>query len=178
MHQQRVLKSIITFDAEADMKTHVSVLTFSTSDHTSQQSTFLIGNQQPSHLSLTRSVWKRKVYVQAALLCYKIKVEKAAAWLEEIRRMHLLWAITASYPFGLHRTHSVLHLITLAKPTKINTEQSLLYPLAVSATVYREMFSFCFMIFFHKDWKTSEEFVLSWSWKESLWWIKASLVAP
>lgn len=68
----------------------------------------------------------------------------------EIRRMHLLWAITASYPFGLHRTHSVLHLITLAKTTKIDTEQSLLYPLAVSATVYREMFSFCFMIFFIK----------------------------
>lgn len=33
MHQQKVLETTITFDAESDMKIHVSVLTFSINDH-------------------------------------------------------------------------------------------------------------------------------------------------
>lgn len=34
MHKQKVLKSTQAFDAESDMRTRISVLTFSTNDHT------------------------------------------------------------------------------------------------------------------------------------------------
>lgn len=79
MHQQNVLMTTITFDTESDTKTRVSVLTFSTNDHT--YPAINISHWKSSTISpiINQGCLKQRNLCIAALLCYKTKAVKAAA---------------------------------------------------------------------------------------------------
>lgn len=75
--KQKVLKSAVAFVAESAMKTCISVLTFSTNDHT--YPLINISHWKSANISpvIIQVCLSQKIYAEAHFPCYKI--EKAAA---------------------------------------------------------------------------------------------------
>lgn len=77
LHKQKVLNSAVAFVAESDMKTRISVLTFSINDYT--YPLINISHWKSVNISpvINQVCLNQKIYAEGPFPCYNI--EKAAA---------------------------------------------------------------------------------------------------